>query len=234
MVMPQSSANTIRSTWTRPRSSSEISVTLALWPRKLEQVIPRARPSGSGVPQSGVLGRELERAQRARVVRRAARGAGRRGRGRRRSRARRSPTRARTRCASCRPIARPSSGLRDSKLVDSSLKFSNGVRRVDGTGRREEVDAVREHHVADERQVHRRRLGDDLLVAGGQAAVRVGSGAHAVDGHRAVAAALEFLLAQRLDLDRVLPVERSRDLHGLGRRVVLGAASAGRTIRRRR
>src|SRR6202035_2042528 len=47
----QSSANTIRSTWTRPRSSSEISVTLALWLRKLEHVIPRARPSGGGVPQ---------------------------------------------------------------------------------------------------------------------------------------------------------------------------------------
>ena len=97
------------------------------------------------------------------------------------------------------------------------------VRRVDRAGRREEVDAVREHHITDERQVHGRRLGHDLLMPRGQATVRVGPGPHAVGGHRAVAADLELLLAQRLDLDRVLPVERSRDLHCLGRRIVLGA-----------
>jgi len=50
--LPQSSANTIRSTRTRPRWSSETSVTWALWPRKPELVIPRAFPSGSGEPQS--------------------------------------------------------------------------------------------------------------------------------------------------------------------------------------
>ena len=103
------------------------------------------------------------------------------------------------------------------------LEVLEGVRRVGGAGRREEVDSVGEHHVAHDRQVHRRRLGDDLLVEGGQSPVRVGCGAHAVHGHRAVAARLEILFAQRLDLDRVLPVERPGDLHGLGGRVALGA-----------
>ncbi len=220
--MPQSSANTIRSTWTRPRSSSETSVTWALWPRKPEQVIPRARPSGSGDPQP---------------ARSAASSSARSVRGL-------SASSSRRRSTGSRPAAIASSSIADSRansvcelptdrhtIVGTprlevgrlELEVRERVRRVDGAGRREEVDAVREHHVADERQVHRRRLGHDLLVAGRQATVRVGRGAHAVDGHRPVAADLELLLAQRLHLDRVLPVERSRDLHGLGRRVALGA-----------
>src|SRR5205823_10119791 len=97
------------------------------------------------------------------------------------------------------------------------------VWRVCRPGRREEVDAVREHHVTDEWEIDGGWFGHDLLMPRGEATVRVGSGPHSVDGHRAVATYLELLLPQRLHLDRVLPAERSRDLDGFGHRVVLGA-----------
>jgi hypothetical protein len=54
--------------------------------------------------------------------------------------------------------------------------------------------------------------------------LRVGCGADSVNGHRAVAARLEVLLAERLELDRVLPAERAGDVYRLGRWVSLGAA----------
>ena len=58
----------------------------------------------------------------------------------------------------------------------------------------------------------------------GQPALGVGACPDPVHGHRPVPAGLEFLLAQRLELDRVLPVQRPRDLHGLADRIVPGAA----------
>ena len=62
------------------------------------------------------------------------------------------------------------------------------------------------------------------MVDGGDVTGRVGAGAHAVGGHRPVVAGLEVLLAQRLDPDRVLPVEPTRDLCGFGGRIVAGGA----------
>ena len=109
-------------------------------------------------------------------------------------------------------------------LVVSSLKLGYRVRAVDGAARRHVVDAVLEQEVDRERHVGRGRLGGDLLVERGQAALGVGAGPDPVHGHRPVPAGLEFLLAQRLELDRVLPVQRPRDLHGLADRIVPGGA----------
>jgi hypothetical protein len=98
------------------------------------------------------------------------------------------------------------------------------VRAVDGAARRHVVDAVLEQEVDRERHAGRGRPGGDLLVEPGQAAPGVGAGPDPVHGHRPVTAGLELLLAQRLELDRVLPVQRPRDLHGLAVRIVAGGA----------
>ena len=185
-------------------------------------MIPRALPSGSGDAPVRAFGCELERAQRPRAageqlasqVDRVAAG------GDRELVDRRLARELRVGVADRSPHHRRDPRLEVGRLEPEVL---DRVWRIDRAGRREEVDAVREHHVTDERQVHGRRLGHDLLMPRGQATVGVGAGPDAVNGHRAVAADLEFLLAERLDLDRVLPIERSRDLHRFGRRVVLCA-----------
>ena len=223
-VMPQSSAKVIFSTWTRLRLSREISVTWALWlSRKLLQATPRARPSGSGDPQP---------------PRSAASSSARRVRGLPASRSRRRST-------GSRPAAMASSSIADSRansvcelpterhtmmgtpvwtLVVSSLKLASAYGPSTAPVVVKIVDAAFDQHIGHERQVG--EVGSAAIcwwkaVRRPRRRRRPGPGARPSPG---TGRTLELLLAQRLDLDRVLPVQRPRDLHGLAGRVGAGGA----------
>src|SRR6266851_10418286 len=104
------------------------------------------------------------------------------------------------------------------------LEVWKRVGVVDSTRCGEEVHAVFDHDVAYEGKVRRGVRRGDLLVERSQAPLVVGARSDAVHRDRTEVTRLEILLPRGLQLDRVLPVQRSGDLDGIPGRIVGRAA----------
>ena len=192
---------------------------------------PRARPGGRRRAPAGLLGGELQRAQRAAASSRAARARIlRAGPARPRAAARRPCSPSRTRCACCRPSATtaPVTGSSASAATTRCVGDGLEVRRVGDALDRRAVDAVLDHHRLERRAGEDRLADDDVLPRRRACPSRRAPTSIAVHERGPVVAAADVVLARPHHLDRHArrPWRRARPRRRSPRRVRAPAEAA--------